>query len=393
MKNYFFAFFFLTNLTYAFDTSLKGFIALDALNYEKIQDKDGGASIGIAVLDLKVFAEQENLSSAIKLNIDGNLAVQNTIFEEAYASYRGIKDWKFTLGKGVVKFQNLHWGAVENSYLDGGSILGTENSWRKVNGKAFISATYGNRSKGYLDTMSFWGDSSEIQTDEQGKPFYVSSGSSSSKYISAYSMQNVTAFNTSKQLGFGNKLEYFKFDTWTLTAGQVFYKNKLQPEASYGVDFGINQDTDKYELWIDMLYGFTSKAPYEQYTTLAKNEYFIQMGSQYHFDEFWSVIANTEWLFVKDRAHTYSAFNVGSITYNPDSKYTDKSGQLVNSSSFKFESAIQYKLSKSSFITSGACYERKIAEQNGIKDLSYIPGVYNANTEGFKVSSSVSFWF
>ena len=386
--------FLIPSIAFTFETSLKGFIALDALNYEKIQTKKGAAVIGIGVLDLKVFAEQDDITAAIKLNIDGDLAVKNTIFEEAYASYRGIRDWKFSLGKGVVKFQNLHWGAIENSYLDGGSVLGTENSWRKVSNKAFMSASFGHRSRGFLDTLSLYGDSTEIQTDEQGNPYFVSSGSNP-KYVSAYSTQNVTAFNTAKQIGLANKFEYYKLDNWTFTAGQIYYKNDVQPDASYGIDFGANREGDDFEIWVDLLYGFTSKGAFEAYTTKAKDEFFIQAGSSYHYNENWSFVLNSELMIVKDQAHTYSAggFTVGTIQYKADSKFLDKSGQLVESNNFKIETAAQRKLSKSSFVTIGALYERKNATKDGIEHLSYIPGVYNANCEAFKLASSVSFWF
>lgn len=386
--------------SYAFslDTSLKGFIALDALNYEKIQRKNGAAVIGIGVLDLKVFAEQDNMTAAIKLNIDTNLGVQNSIFEEAYASYRGIRDWKFTLGKGVVKFQNLHWGAVENTYLDGGSLLGTENSWRKVSNKAFASVAYGHRSLGFLETFTVWGDSAEIKTDERGNPSYattssgVSPGTSTNPYrVTGYATDPVTAFSTEKQLGLANKLELYRFENWTFTAGQIYYKNKLADKASYAIDFGAARYSDDIEYWVDLLYGFTNKAPFESYNTYAKNEYFLQAGTQYHFNELWSVVGNGEFLYVKDLSHNYTLFALNGKYYTGDTEL--KFGQTVKSVNYKFESAVQYKLSKSSFLTMGGLYERKKAELNGVKGLSFIKGVYNVNAEAFKLAATVSFWF
>lgn len=385
------------NFAFSFDTSLKGFIALDALNYEKIQRKEGAAVIGIGVLDLKVFAEQDDMTAAIKLNIDGKLSVQNTLFEEAYASYRGIRDWRFSLGKGVVKFQNLHWGAVENTYLDGGTLLGTENSWRKVSNKAFMSAGYGHRSRGFLNIFSIWGDSTEVMFDNEGNPYYTATGSgatsNSPKTITAYSTDDVTAFTTSKQLGFANKLELYRFEDWTFTAGQIFYRNKLASKYSYAIDFGASKESNTTEFWVDMLYGFTSKGPFDSYTTKAKNEYFLQMGTQYHFNEKWSVVGNTEFLYVKDLAHTYSTFTYDGVYYTADRRYTEKSGNTYKSTSYKIESAVQYQLTKSSFITSGALYERKFTSMNGVKGLTSIKGVNNPNAEAFKLSTSVSFWF
>lgn len=379
------------DLAYSLDTSLRGFIALDALNYEKIQRKKGAAVIGIGVLDLKVFAEQDNMTAAIKLNIDTNLAVQNSIFEEAYASYRGFRDWRISLGKGVVKFQNLHWGAIENTYLDGGSVLGTENGWRKVSNKAFASVAYGHRSRGFLDTFTLWGESTEVQTDDLGNPYYMASGTP--KTITAYSTKNVPAFNTGKQIGLANKLELYRFEDWTFTAGQIFYQNRLAPKNSYAVDFGINKGGNDWEFWVDMLYGFQSKAPFDPYTTFAKNEYFIQMGSQLHLDELWSLVGNLEYLYVKDLAHTYSDFTVDGITYRADSRISERSGQTVRSTNYKIEAAVQYRLSKSAFVTNGALYERKTASLNRNDNLSIIKGVNNVNAEAFKLASSVSFWF
>jgi hypothetical protein len=381
------------NLAFSFETSLKGFIALDAINYEKIQRKEGAAIIGIGVLDLKIFAEQDDMTAAIKLNIDGNLSIQNSIFEEAYASYRGIKNWKFTLGKGVVKFQNLHWGAVENTYLDGGSVLGTENSWRKVSNKALLSAAFGHRSLGFLDTVTIWGDSVEVVMDDAGiKPQYVTTGDATNKIITSYKTQNVPAFTTSKQIGVAHKFELYPMDDWTLTTGQIFYQNRLAPKKSYAFDFGLNKEGSESNYWVDMLYGFSSKAPYDLYTTYAKSEYFLQLGAQYYLNEIWSLIENTEFLYTSDQAHTYNSFTIDGVNYTTDSKI-DKNGQTVKTISYKFESAVQYKLSKSSFVTTGILYEKKNASRNGVHKLTAIKGLENANAEAFKLASSVSFWF
>ncbi|MGZ3788257.1 MAG: hypothetical protein ACXVLQ_07020 [Bacteriovorax sp.] len=379
--------------SYAFslDAQVKGFIALDALNYKKIQRQQDAMDVGIGVLDLKVFAEQDNMLAAVKLNIDGNLSVQNNLFEEAYATYRGLRDWKFTLGKGVVKFQNLHWGVVQNTYQDGGTILETENSWRKISNKALFSFAYGNRGLGYTNTFTLWGDSQEIQFDEKGNPKFTTSGNGP-KFITAYQTKAVPAFTTQKQLGLANKFELYKGENWTFTTGQAYYKNKLQDKASYAIDFGATLDSTVWEYWLDMIYGFTSKAPFDAYTTFRKNEYFLQTGLQYHIDELWSVLTNMEYLHVKDQAHTYSQFVLDGTTYKADSS-VDKAGQTVVSSSYKIEAGGQYKLSKTSFITTGVLYERKIAAKDGVKDLSFIKGVYNANTEAYEFLSSISFWF
>jgi hypothetical protein len=379
---------------HSFDTSVRGFIALDALNFEKVQGEKAGTVMGIGVLDLKIFAEQDDMSAAIKLDLDGKLEKANGIFEEAYATYKGIPNVRLSLGKGVVRFQNLHWGAVDNSYQDGGTVIGTENGYRKLSRKAFLAASYGGRTQGFINQFTVWGDSTEMSQETNGKIIYVSTGTATTKQISAYKMDEVKAFNTSKQVGFGNKLELFANDAWKFTFGQLYYKNRLGGgKANYALDIGANYESSAMEIWVDTLYGFSSKLPYDAYTTKAKTEYFAQVGMEYYLDQKWSLVENVEALYVKDLQHTYATFSEDGVTYTPTSQQLEKSGATYKVFVYKLESAVKYKLTKSAQITVGALYEKKASERNGVKDLVFIRDVRNANKEAYKLASSVSFWF
>lgn len=379
---------------HSFDASVRGFIALDALNYEKVQGQRAGAVMGIGVLDLKIFAEQDDMSAAMKLDLDAKLEKENNIFEEAYATYKGIPNMRISLGKGVVRFQNIHWGAVENSYQDGGTVIGTENGYRKISRKAFLAASYGGRTQGFINQFTVWGDSTEMSQDSSGKLVYVTAGSGNNKQITAYKMEEVTAFNTSKQIGLGNKLELFATDAWKFTFGQLYYKNRLGGgKANYAVDIGANYESSTMEIWVDTLYGFSSKLPFDSYTTKAKTEYFAQVGMEYFLDQKWSLVENVEALYVKDLQHTYASFLEDGVTYTPTSQQLEKSGATYKVFVYKLESAVKYKLTKSAQITVGGLYEKKTSQRNGVKDLEFIRDVRNANKEAFKLSSSVSFWF
>lgn len=386
MKKLFFLAFVLPSLSFAFDTSVKGFIALDALNYKKIEGKKSGVIVGIGVLDLKVFAEQDNMTAALKLDLDGKLSEENNIFEEAYASYRGVKDFRFSLGKGVIKYQNLHWGSVQNSYYDGGSVLGTENSFRKLARKAFASVSYGHRSRGFLGTFWFWGDSTELAYDESDNLLTTTSSSK----ITGYKQNSVTAFDTRHQTGFASKIELYQMDSLTLSAGAVYYKKDLAKRPTYAVDLGINYESANLEIWTDFLVGQTHKLPYENYSTYSNTEYFAQMGMDLSIDESWSWVSNIEGLYTKNESWNYSAFGSSATI---DSTFWNRSGQVVKTLSYKAETALKYKLSKTSFVTTGVLYENKISDKNGIKDLTYIPSVYNPNRHAYQYITSVSFWF
>lgn len=382
---------------HSLDASVRGFIALDALNFEKIGGAKGGSVIGIGVLDLKVFAEQDDMSAAIKLDLDGKLDRENNIFEEAYATYKGIPNVRISLGKGVVRFQNLHWGAVENSYQDGGSVIQSDNNYRKLSRKAFIAASYGGRSKGFINQFTLFGDSTELYTDQNGKTQYVTttsgSGNNRKTTITGYRTEEVTAFNTSREFGLANKLELFTTDSLKLTFGQLYYKNRFHNKANYAFDVGLNFENSAMEIWVDALYGFSSKLPYESYTTKAKNEYFLQVGMEYFLDEKWSLVENVEGLYIKDLQHTYAQFTEDGVTYDPTSQQSRKSNVTNKITTYKIESAIKYRITKSAHITMGGLYEKKIVESNGVKNLKFVQDVRNANRDAYKLATSVSFWF
>jgi len=390
----------LPNFAFSLDTALKGFIALDALNYEKISNAPGAAVIGIGVLDLKVFAEQDYLSAAIKLDLDNSkLSEANNIFEEAYASYRGIKGWRFSLGKGIIRFQNLHWGVIENSYLDGGSLIGTENGWRKVSRKNFISATYGYRGVGFADTFAVFGDSTEVKTYDNGSISYVTSGTTGTSgtpgtlsnpiKVTGYTGDNVPAFNTSKEQGFANKLELYRSGYWTLTAGQIYYRNKFAHTGSYAFDVGATRDADDWEFWVDLMWGKQSKGPFEAYSTYLKQEYFVQMGTQYHINTDWSWLANAEFTHVKDKYHDFSTPFVQEGKYY-QGDVTRNFGQTARSQNYKIETGAQYNLSKSAFLTMGALYEKRKTTVDIAKALS---NFRYPNNNAYKLATTISFWF
>ena len=392
----FFALSLLTSLTssHAFDTSVKGFIALDLANFEKIEGKKGSTVVGIGVLDLKVFAEQEGLTFNMKLDLDGKLSEENNIFEEAYVGYRGIRDWRFMAGKGVVRFQNIHWGVAENSYQDGGSVLGSENSFRKLSRKAFVAVAYGHHSRGFLNTFSFFGNSSEIKTDYDGDPeittkYFDDKANNIYTYTKAYTYEPVTAFNVDKQLGLANKFEYYLNQEITLTQGLVMMRNKYTGKTTWGAAASIRYETGEFEIWSEAIHGYTTTAPYEKYATYKKRESYLQLGGEYFLNQDWSLLANTEGLIVEDRAHTYANVTNNNKSYS----FSQKNRSKFDTLQYKLEAGVKYKLSKSAQITFAGLWENKIVEKDNVKDLKRIEGVYDPNRQAFKLSTALSYWF
>jgi hypothetical protein len=249
-----------------------------------------------------------------------------------------------------------------------------------------------------MDTFTLYGESTEpIYYDNTKTPILATKNNSNSS-VNGYQTKSVPAFTLQKQLGLANKFEFYKNDQWSFTTGQTYYRNRLSDKGSYAFDFGANLDGTIWEYWLDAMYGFTAKAPFDSYATYRKTEYFVQTGAQYHLDETWSFLTNVEYLHVKDLAFTFpSSFVVNGTTYAVDSSI-NRYGQLAYSTSYKIELGVQYQLSKSSFITNGVLYEKKIVDKvaGGSKagdPASTIYGIKNPNTEGYQFLSTVSFWF
>ncbi len=381
--------------TLAFDTSVKGFIALDLPNFEKIEGDKASTILGIGVLDLKVFAEQDAMTLNMKIDLDGKLSENYNLFEEAYVGYRGIRDFRFMAGKGVIRFQNIHWGAAVNSYQDGGSVLDTEQSYRKLSRKAFTAVSYGHRSRGFLNTFSFFGNSQDVKTDDNKDPIYdvgTSGNGSNPYYVKGFTYDQVKAFDTSKQMGLANKFELYVNDEMTFTQGLLVQRNRFTGKSSWAVAASFRIEKGEYEFWTEAVYGYTTTNPYEKYATYRKTESYLQVGSEYFLNELWSIVGNVEGIYVEDRAHTYNDFIYRGKTAKVDSSIR-KQRSLYQTLQYKVESGIKYKLSKSAHLTFAGLWENKIVEKDHVKNLTRIDGINNPNRQAFKVINSISYWF
>jgi hypothetical protein len=352
--------------SFALDTEIKGFLALDLLILKKIEGRQQELVTGIGVLDLKAYATQDDFSGKIKLDLDNSkINEKYNLFEEASAAYRISDFWSVSAGKGVVPFHRLHWGVIENTYIDSGSVIGSKNAWRDVDKKLFLGTRLGSFRDGYLHHFTFWGESKLAKRDRAGNLDLTSTGQ--------LQYENSKTFSTKDERGLAYKFELFPDNVNSLSAGLIYYWNDYIPRESWAFDTGWRYRDGQLEVWLEYLYGFKSTHSGDSYATAGLEEHFLQLGAEQYISELINILANVEVLFVEDERHTERGTTL-----------TANDGRIYEYDQVKVEAGVKFKLSKAAFITVGALLERQIEDINGVE---------NSDAYAYEGATKLSFWF
>lgn len=359
---------FLSANAFALDAEVKGFLALDLFRLIKVENKNQSVETGIGVLDLKIYGSQDNVFARFKLDLDDSkLGEPYNIFEEATATYKYSDMVQFTAGKGVVPFHRLHWGVIENTYIDGGSVIGTENSWRDVDQKIILSMRIGDFKQGFMNHFTFWGESKAVSRDRDGQLLFDANDS--------LTFTNAKTFKTDEERGLANKFEYFVNNNWSTSLSAIYYKSDLAPDESYAFDTGARYRDALWELWFEYMYGLKTTHYADKYATKAKNEHFVQFGAERKITNFVNVLIDAEALWVKDLRHD----NRGAT-----SKLRFNDGKTYQTNNAKFEAGVKLNISKSAFITIGTLIEKQWQEVDSVK---------RDPIHAYELATKLSVWF
>ncbi|PIP96236.1 MAG: hypothetical protein COW00_19945 [Bdellovibrio sp. CG12_big_fil_rev_8_21_14_0_65_39_13] len=355
---------------FALNAEVKGFLALDLLRVSKVKNRSQSVETGIGVLDLKIYGNQDNIFARFKLDLDDSkLGEPYNIFEEATATYRFRDNMMITAGKGVVPFHRLHWGVIENTYIDGGSVIGTENSWRDVDQKIILSFRLGEFKSGWINHTTFWGESKAVSRDRDGALTYDSND--------ALTFTNAKTFKTDEERGFANKLEFFPNNALSLSVGAIYYKADIAPDQSYAFDTGAKYRTSEWELWTEYMYGVKTTNASDKYATREKAEHFLQFGAEKTVNQLINVLVDIEGIMVKDLRHS---------DRGPTGKLRFNDGKTYKTNNAKIESGVKFKISKAAFVTVGALFEKQWQKIDEV-DSSKSP------LHAYEFATKLSFWF
>lgn len=383
---------------HSFQLDIKGFIALDMFNLEKVERQKQTAELGIGVMDLKIFARHEDISLKVKMDIDGDLSTRNNLFEEALIYYRIDKNWRVTFGKGKVPFHQMHWGVSINSYVDGGSIIGTNSSFRDFDRKVMASLRYGQYNRGFFNHFTIFGDSIQPRRDrDTGEPCFDNGCRATfpSTYDSGlnsrdtqFQTSNERTFSLKYEQGVANRVEYFYSRDLQFALGGLWYRKQEDPHPTYIGSLSTRFRNYQWEMWGEFTYGRYSRTRFLRFGADKQFEKWLQLGAEYRYTRKVSFLANVEGQHVKKRdnlddINSTSRFNTG-VTEGWDT--------------YKAEVGVKYYLSNMAFFTFGTTFETQEYTISQA-DLNYLKSRINnyegefESTHAWGFKTGFSFWF
>lgn len=354
--------------SYAFDASVRGFIALDMLSIQKQENRKQEVMTGIGTLDLKVYATHDDFSTKIKLDLDsGRIGDAYNIFEEATASYRFLPNHQLIMGKGKVPFHQMHWGVINSSITDGGTIFNTDHSMRDLDRKLVLSWRAGGFTSGYFNYLTFWGNSQQPEKNFDGSLRLT--GAPSSHRIT---YRNEKTFSSKDEAGFANKFEWFFNRQLSASVAGMYYYNDINPKNNWALDLSSRYSDRDLEVWFEYVRAFISTHYAASYATMKKYEDLVQLGAEYYLTELYNVLANIEGVRVNNQRHfiTGSSFN---------------NGKKYETDTYKFEIGVKIKFQRSAYVTIGGQVERQ--------DYAVATDDINKHEYAYQLKSGFSFWF
>ncbi|HLE10103.1 MAG: hypothetical protein A2504_08375 [Bdellovibrionales bacterium RIFOXYD12_FULL_39_22] len=330
--------------TLAVDTKFSGFIAVDLMKAVKENQADAQFNNGIGAIDLKFSAFYEKFSSKIKLDLDdSSLDTPYNIFEEASVVYTHSPQIKLEMGKGKVSFSKQIRGAIEASYLDGGSLLGTNHSWYDVDNKNLIELTFGSKELGFFNHFTIYSDKYESKSSD-----------------------------LRLRRGIANNFEFFPRTDLTAAVAAIYLQDNTVDanERNWALDFNAQYNWMDFEFFFEYQYG-TLKTDAEVYHgAIDAKDHIIQLGFEQKYDELINFLFEVETAIVDKQCN------------NRDSeKFKNKHlEQTVN----KIEAGTKFKMEKNIFFTVGALYEHASQE---------IEDVVQPRQNAYQLATTLSYWF
>lgn len=362
------------------ELSTRGFIALDLFSFEKKESSRAEHETGIGTLDLKLYAQKDDIGSKIKLDLDGDLSDRHSIFEEALVYYRLTPNWNITFGKGKVPFHQMHWGVIINSYVDGGSVLGTENSIRDFDEKILLTLRYGQFSRGFFNHFTIFGDPEQVRRNSAGKPCFDPSCASSG---SSYEVQNMRSFSLENQRGVANQFEYFFTRELEAAFSLLWYKRDVDPNDNYGAGLSLRYRRPDFEVWSELTTGQYSQSQYLRYSAKRQIEHWFQFGMEKKLSEKHSILMNIEGQWIDKETQEVQG----------DSRQTGLNEVYFTK---KIELGAKHYLSRSAFITVGVLLEHKDFYVPSAQRQEYTKKTgdkINREQVGAGAKATLAYWF
>ena len=377
----------LSSTTFALDSEVKGFIALNTLTYQDVDNRDSSLDMGIGTIDLKFYFNHEDFGAKIKLDLDGRLEESNNLYEEAMLTWRPIRNWRFGFGKGKVRIHQMSFGVLESHYIDGGSLLGTKHSFRDQDRKMVAEASYGGYRTGFRNTLSIYADSSQpkISRDTRNPVGYETNRSNPDEGKGQITYESEKEIDLKRDTGIANKFFYYPKRGVEFALGGLINDRKLDNNLNWAADFSGKYKTGDWQFVFEYTFAYVSNHPNDQYAVEHQYEQLGQLQVLYALTDITTIKLNTEFALVNTQE-----FNKNNIP-NGVGQQTNNRGQSAHTNNYKTELGVIWRMAKRVSFKVGAVYERKY-EWKALQHLGYAHG-YGGFTEAWALGSGVNFWF
>lgn len=375
--------------SWALDTEVKGFVALNTFSYESVEDRDPTMKMGIGTIDLKFYFNHEDFSAKIKLDLDGQLEESNNLYEEAMVSWRPIRNWKFGIGKGKIRFHQMSFGVLESHYSDGGSLLGTTHGLRDQDRKIVAEMVYGGYRRGFRNYLSFYADTRQPSESRDADNLIGYDTSSSSDPTLAgkgeLTYETEKEINTRKDVGVSNKFFYYPRRGVEFALGALYRDRKVDFNDNWAIDFSGKYRTGDWEYIFEYVYAYVSNHPNDRYAVEHQYEQMGQIQVLYQYSEMTKLKLNTELALVNTQQFNRNNLPNGLGDRSPNF------GNRIKTNNYKVDIGIIWKLAARVNFKVGALYERKY-EWKALKSIGYKTG-YAGFRDAWSLGSGVNFWF
>ncbi len=331
------------------ETKFSGFIGIDLMKISKENEKRTEYNNGIGAIDIKFSSYYEKFSSKIKLDLDEKKFEQTyNLFEEASVTYNYSPTMKFEMGKNKVSFYKQIRGAIEASYFDGGSLLGTGQSWYDIDNKNLIEFTYGSKDLGFFNHLTIYGDK--------------------------YQSKNV---NLRTRYGIADNFEFFPMANVTVAVAGVLFRNNAPEsnndghEDNWAVDTNAQYTRGSFDFFFEYLYGSLSTGNNVKYGAIQATDHIAQVGFEQNFSELLNFLLEVEAAIVDKECN--------------DQEYDDNlKSKHLEQTTVKVEAGVKFKMDRSIFFTTGVLYETASRK---------IEGVAQPDLNVYQLAGTLSYWF
>ncbi|MDB2447215.1 hypothetical protein N9W79_01180 [bacterium] len=233
-----------------------GFVAFTVFETQQVNEPEDTnartAEVGLGTLSLSTYSSFEDTRFKVKLDVDGKIDEYGKMVEIAKISQKIDENLSLDFGKGKVRFHNYDFGVTEETYLDGGTLLGRyELNWSELDKKIMFAVNY--RSGDLKSSTTLFSDTTKVISKGSDGEFYTDE--SGDPVLENFS----NSVDPNDQFGVAQRIDYKLSSSTSVFAGVASYYHRLQESRNSALILGGEYDIYEVIVLGEFLYGESSQ--------------------------------------------------------------------------------------------------------------------------------------